>query len=66
MVALVVALLWGVTAQPSLKGNTGVIEGGVQFTPQATKDALSIRVGVQGYVGKREGVSGEIRVRYLF
>jgi hypothetical protein len=50
---------------PSLKGNTGIGEAGLSFTP--SKDSpLSLDLGVQGYTGKREGVTGSLQVRFNF
>ena len=50
---------------PSLKGGTGVGELGLMFTP--SKDLpLSIDLGIQGYVGKREGVTGSLQVKLEF
>ncbi|MDR1831124.1 MAG: autotransporter outer membrane beta-barrel domain-containing protein, partial [Fusobacteriaceae bacterium] len=50
---------------PSLKGNTGIGELGLTLRP-AKAPGLSINLGLQGYVGKREGVSGSFRLRYEF
>ena len=50
---------------PELKGATGVGEIGLAVAP--SKDLpLSIDLGVQGYVGKREGVTGRLQVRLEF
>jgi hypothetical protein len=51
-------------ATPSLRGNTGVGELGLTISPGAR--ALTIDLGVQGYVGKREGVTGSLRAGYMF
>jgi len=42
---------------PSTEGNTGIGEIGVAFKPSETSP-LTIDLGIQGYVGKREGVTG--------
>ena len=50
---------------PSLYGSTGIGELGVTLKP--SKDLpLSFDLGVQGYVGKREGVTGSLQIRYEF
>jgi hypothetical protein len=40
-------------------------EIGVTYRPTGDR-GLSVDVGVQGYVGKREGVSGSLRVGWSF
>ena len=52
--------------QPSLKGNTGMVEVGVSMKPWAQQQALSLDVGLQGYFGKREGASASVKVKYVF
>jgi outer membrane autotransporter protein len=49
----------------STRGDTGIGEAGFVFRPS---DALplSLDLGVQGYAGKREGVSGSLYVKYEF
>jgi outer membrane autotransporter protein len=50
---------------PSLHGGTGVGEAGIVFHP--AKDLLLfLDLGIQGYVGKREGVTGSLQVKYEF
>ena len=50
---------------PDLMGGTGIGELGLNLKP--SKDLpLSFDLGVQGYVGKREGVSGSLQVRWEF
>jgi outer membrane autotransporter protein len=50
---------------PSLKGNTGMGEVGLSAKP--TKDlALVVDLGLQGYVGQREGVTGSLQARFEF
>jgi outer membrane autotransporter protein len=47
---------------PSLKGGTGVGELGVAYR----RNAFTADLGVQGYVGKREGVTGSLRAAWEF
>ncbi|MDR2695907.1 MAG: autotransporter domain-containing protein, partial [Deltaproteobacteria bacterium] len=50
---------------PSLRGGTGIGELGLSLKP--SKDLpLFFDLGVQGYVGKREGVTGSLQVRFEF
>ncbi|GHU42472.1 hypothetical protein AGMMS50289_07250 [Betaproteobacteria bacterium] len=52
---------------PKLKGDTGVLEAGLTLTPTAAnQQGWSLDLGVQGYAGKREGVTGSVRARYRF
>ncbi|CAM5199032.1 hypothetical protein CDEN61S_02496 [Castellaniella denitrificans] len=53
------------TPSPSLKGDTGVFELGLGITPTRNQ-ALSIDVGLQAYVGRREGFGGAAAVKYAF
>jgi len=50
---------------PKLTGGTGVGELGVTLKPSKTQH-LSIDLGVQGYAGRREGVSGSVRAKLEF
>jgi outer membrane autotransporter protein len=50
---------------PSLRGDTGVGELGLTFKPSASLP-LSFDLGVQGYAGKREGVTGSLQVKFEF
>ena len=50
---------------PSLRGDTGIGELGLTFKPSQTVP-LSFDLGVQGYVGKREGVTGSLQAKYEF
>ncbi|MDR1777876.1 MAG: autotransporter-associated beta strand repeat-containing protein [Desulfovibrio sp.] len=50
---------------PSLKGDTGVGEIGLILRP-APNVPLRLEIGLQGYVGVREGVSGTARFVYEF
>ncbi|MDR2014994.1 MAG: hypothetical protein LBP99_05150 [Azoarcus sp.] len=52
-------------ATPDLIGGTGIGELGVTMKPSKNLP-LSVDLGVQGYVGKREGVSGSLHARYEF
>ena len=52
-------------ASPTLKGSTGMGEIGLSFRP--VKDSgLSLDLGLQGYTGVREGVSGSFQVKWEF
>ncbi|MDR3087438.1 MAG: hypothetical protein LBU45_05750 [Azoarcus sp.] len=50
---------------PDFKGGSGMAEIGFTGKPMANK-ALFIDLGVQGYAGKREGVTESLRVNYFF
>ncbi|WP_341305474.1 autotransporter [Pseudomonas sp. TMP25] len=52
--------------KPSLSGNTGIAEVGVSMNPLAAVEALSVDVGMQGYLGDREGATGSLKVNYAF
>ncbi|MDR1310895.1 MAG: autotransporter-associated beta strand repeat-containing protein [Burkholderiaceae bacterium] len=52
-------------SSPSLMGSTGVGEIGLSVNPSATLP-LSFDLGVQGYAGKREGVTGSLQVKWMF
>ena len=47
---------------PSLKGSTGIGEVGMTYR----KNAFSADLGIQGHVGKREAVTGSLRVAWAF
>jgi hypothetical protein len=49
---------------PDMVGGTGILELGLSFTPSETRP-LVIDLGVKGYAGKREGISGNIRFEYM-
>jgi outer membrane autotransporter protein len=55
----------GVIEAPKLKGSTGVGEFGVTLKPSKALP-LSFDLGVQGYVGRREGVTGSAYARFEF
>ena len=51
--------------KPSLYGSTGIGELGLNLKP--SKDLpLSFDLGVQGYLGKREGVTGSLQAKWEF
>jgi outer membrane autotransporter protein len=50
---------------PSLQGDSGIGELGLSLKPSQTLP-LSFDLGVQGYVGKREGVTGSLQARFEF
>jgi autotransporter-associated beta strand protein len=50
---------------PDLTGSTGIGELGLSVRP-VTGVPFSFDLGVQGYVGKREGVTGSLQLKYEF
>jgi outer membrane autotransporter protein len=50
---------------PSLRGDTGIGELGLTLKPSPTLP-LSCDLGLQGYAGKREGVTGTLQARFEF
>jgi outer membrane autotransporter protein len=50
---------------PKLTGGTGIGELGLNLKPSQTPP-LSCDLGVQGYVGKREGVTGSLQIKWEF
>jgi outer membrane autotransporter protein len=50
---------------PSMKGGTGIGELGLTIKPSPTLP-LSFDLGVQGYTGKREGVTGSLQLKFEF
>jgi outer membrane autotransporter protein len=50
---------------PKQEGGTGIGELGLTLQPSQTLP-LSFDLGVQGYVGKREGVTGSLHIRFEF
>lgn len=50
---------------PSLKGDTGVFELGLRIRPSLESN-WAVDLGAKGYVGDREGVTGNMTVRYSF
>jgi hypothetical protein len=51
--------------RPDLKGNTVIGEVGLSMKPSPSLP-LTIDLGVQGYTGKRDGVTGSFRLNYRF
>jgi len=52
-------------ASPTLRGDTATGEVGLTITP-SKKLPISIDLGVQGYTGKREGLTGSLQLRWDF
>lgn len=50
---------------PSLEGDTGVFELGMRIRPSLESN-WAVDLGAMGYVGDREGVTGNMTVRYSF
>lgn len=50
---------------PSLEGDTGVFELGMRIRPSLESN-WAVDLGAKGYVGDREGVTGNMTVRYSF
>jgi len=50
---------------PTMFGSTGVGELGLTLKPSKTLP-LSFDLGVQGYVGKRDGVTGSLQAKWEF
>jgi hypothetical protein len=48
-----------------VKGGAGIGEIGFSLKPSATS-GFSMDLGVRGYTGKREGVSGSFQVKFEF
>jgi hypothetical protein len=48
-----------------LRGDTGMGELGLSLKPSQSLP-LSFDLGVQGYTGKREGITGSLQLRYNF
>ena len=55
---------YGIEA-PGLKGDTGIGELGLSLAPSQTLP-LSFDLGVQGYAGNRQGVTGSLQIRFAF
>lgn len=51
--------------RPNLRGDTGIGEIGLALTPSADLP-LTIDLGVQGYTGEREGVTGSMLINFRF
>jgi outer membrane autotransporter protein len=50
---------------PTMRGSTGMGELGLAIRPSAAVP-LTIELGVQGYTGKREGVTGSLQLKFEF
>lgn len=50
---------------PTLEGNTGIVEAGFTIRPNASSP-WSANFGLKGYVGDREGVTGNALIKYAF
>ena len=50
---------------PSLEGDTGVFELGLRIRPSLESN-WAVDLGAKGYEGDREGVTGNMTVRYSF
>lgn len=50
---------------PTLEGNTGIVEAGFTISPNALSP-WSANFGLKGYVGDREGVTGNALIKYTF
>ena len=50
---------------PSMKGDSGLVELGLNVRPLKNK-VLTLGVGVQGYFGQKEGVTGTLQAGYKF
>ena len=53
-------------AIPSLKGNSGIGELGLALRPLPDKPHFMLSLGAQGFVGKRQGVTGHGQIKYEF
>ena len=49
----------------TLEGDTGIVEAGITVRPNGTSP-WSANIGIKGYVGDREGVSGNASIVYSF
>ena len=52
-------------AAPTIKGGTGIGEIGLVYKPTG-KSAFSMDIGLNGYVGKRQGIGGGIKLNWGF
>jgi|GEM_PF-2270623 len=55
----------GKIESPKMRGGTGIVEGGLIMKPRPNHP-LSVNLGLQGYVGKMEGITGSLRLNYEF
>lgn len=58
-------ILDSVVAAPTIKGGTGIGEIGLVYKPTA-KSAFSMDVALNGYIGKRQGIGGGLRLNWGF
>lgn len=49
----------------SVKGGTAIAELGITYKPK-NNDKFEMKLGVQGYVGKRQGFSGNVQLNWKF
>jgi outer membrane autotransporter protein len=59
-----VTLMGRTVPQPSLSGSTGIGELGISFSDSSMP--LKLDLGLQGYLGKKEGIGGSMRVTFAF
>ena len=52
-------------AAPTSKGSTGILELGVKFKP-SMDSKFGIDFGINGYTGKRQGISGNMKLNWGF
>lgn len=52
-------------AAPTLQGDTGIAEIGLTMTPSATMP-LQVDIGLQGFLGRNQGVAGNLRATLAF
>ncbi|SHN57181.1 autotransporter outer membrane beta-barrel domain-containing protein [Desulfovibrio litoralis] len=50
---------------PELTGGTGIGELGINFKP-IVNSGFNIDLGIQGYTGEREGISGNLQIKFEF
>jgi outer membrane autotransporter protein len=50
---------------PSIKGGSGMGELGIKFTP-GESSPFGLDLGLQGYTGKRQGLTGSLRLSFDF
>ena len=52
------------TPSPSLKGSSAVFELGARFAPKDSN--VSYELNLNGWAGKRRGISGGVQVNWAF
>ena len=50
---------------PSMRGDTGIGEVGLLYKPSPNVP-LTFDLGIQGYTGKRDGITGSLQIKYEF